>query len=91
MKKQKKLGANGANCRKAPFLVEPPTPPVEEEPENEDMAEDPIAEDIDFTEENPEIADEDINNLLADIMSQDVDNLPNDYDNFDDYNNDDNI
>ena len=90
MKQRKKTALSAPTPKKCGFFV-PPTPPVEEEPENEDMAEDPIAEDIDFTEENPEIADEDINNLLADIMSQDVDNLPNDYDNYDDYNNDDNI
>lgn len=72
-------------------MVEVPPTPADEDSENEDNPEEPAAEDIDFMAENPDIADEDINNLIADIMSQDVDNLPADYDNFDDYHNDDNI
>lgn len=88
MKKKKELVRTGANSFFA--VVEPPAPP-EEGPEPEETLEEPNSEDIDFMEENPNIQDEDINNLIADIMSQESDDISDEYSNFDNYDNNDDI
>lgn len=38
-----------------------------------------------------DIAESDIDNIIADIISHDVDNLNNDFDNFDNYDDNDNL